>query len=174
MNPIRSKQELYGFILLACLCFALNGCGGVKPPDGLPALHPTTITVIQDGQPLADASVVLVPMDPSNTWHAGATTNAAGKASLQTHVQYDGVAQGKYYIVVSKFEAKIAEGGVAINPETDPAAYARSMSRTGSGGYDLVEPTFAKASPNVTIEVVAGTNEQTVDVGKAVRVERRN
>ena len=178
MNQIRSKQELYGFILLTCLCFALNGCGGEKLPDDIPKPYPTVITITQDGQPLAGASVVLVPMDPSNTWHAGATTDASGKATLQTHVKYDGVVPGKYYIIVSKFEPAQKEAVVVPNQETDPEGYARYMETSAKdatgGGYDLVDLKFSKASPDVTIEVVAGTNEQTVDVGKAVRVERRH
>ena len=178
MNYIRSKQELYCVILLLCLVLLLSGCAAEGLPDGMPKPYPTVITIIQDDQPLEGASVVLVPMDPSNTWHAGASTDATGKAVLLTHVKYSGVVPGKYYIVVSKYEPAQREAVVVPNQETDPEGYARYMETSvrdaTGGGHDLVDPTFGKASPNVTIEVVAGNNEQTVDVGKAVRVERRN
>ena len=160
MNQIRSKQELYGFILLTCLCLVLNGCGGEKLPDNMPKPCPTVITITQDGQPLADASVVLVPMDPSNTWHAGATTNASGNAILQTHVKYDGVVPGKYFIIVSKFEPPQGDNIGAPDAATDPEGYQRyldaSAKKTGAG-YDLVDLKFSKASSDVTIEVVAVT-----------------
>jgi len=95
-----------------------------------------------------------------DTWHAGASTDSGGKAVLMTHVKYNGVVPGKYYVVVSKFEPTRTEGGAASDPEADPEAYARSMGadvRTGSGGYDLVDLKFSKASPDVTIEVSEGS-----------------
>ena len=40
-------------------------------------------------------------------------------------------------------------------------------------GYDLVDPKFAKISPDSDIiEVKEDKNEQTINVGKAVRIER--
>ena len=177
MNYIRSKQELYGFILMTSACLILNGCGGSDLPPDMPKIYPTTITITQDDRPLEGASVVLVPMDPSNTWHAGATTDAAGNAVMLTHTQYNGVVPGKYFVIVSKFEPTRAEGVAMPDPETDPEGYARYMDAAArssvGGGHDLVDPKFAKASPNVTIEVTEGPNTQTIDVGKAVRVERR-
>ena len=177
MNKIFSKQEFCGVILLLCLCLCLNGCGEQKLPADMPKIYPTTITITQDDRPLEGASVVLTPMDPANTWYAGASTDVSGKAVLQTHMMYNGVVPGKYYIVVSKFEPARTEGGNTPNQETDPEGYARYMSAGSSskgGGFDLIDPKFSKASPDVTIEVTAGTNAQTVDVGKAVRIERKN
>jgi len=179
MNQLCSKQELNVLFLLSILFLSLIGCGESGFPPDMPQPYPATVTVTQDDQPLADASVVLVPMDPTNTWYAGGTTDATGKAVLQTHAKYNGVVPGKYFIIVSKFEPTKVEGKAAIDPETDPEGYAKAMSaggdvRTGSGGFDLVDPKFGKASPGITIEVTAGgANEQTVDVGKAVRVERK-
>ncbi len=50
---------------LALLCLLLlsaplmTGCTGQQKPKDLPELYPVKITVIQDGKPLADASVSL-------------------------------------------------------------------------------------------------------------------
>ena len=141
----------------------------------MPVPQPTVITVIQDDKPLESASIALIPMDPSNSWNAGAVTDATGKASLKTLTKYEGVVPGKYYILITKRElgqSKITPP----DPETDPQGYAKYLQESSSAmepSYDLVDLKFSKISPSTeTIEVTAGTNEKTIDVGKAVRDKR--
>ena len=50
-------KTTYSIVLLTLLCFA--GCTSQKLPDGMPKLYPVTMTVTQEGKPLADASVML-------------------------------------------------------------------------------------------------------------------
>ncbi|MDR1958459.1 MAG: DUF4198 domain-containing protein [Planctomycetaceae bacterium] len=74
------------WVLLPVLFCA--GCGE-KTPEGMPALiKNASVTVIQDGKPLADAKVVLVPTNGSSRWTVGGQTDASGIAKLVTHGQY--------------------------------------------------------------------------------------
>ena len=176
MRRIRSKQKLCGLILLAIFCISMNGCKGQQLPDGMPKPYPTTITIIQDGKPLDNAAISLVPT-AMGAWNAAGVTNASGKAQLKTLAKYDGVVPGKYYILVKKLEPHGSDEGINIpDRETDPGGYAKFLQESAKsthGGYDLVDPKFAKITPDSEIiEVVEGKNEKTIDVGKAVRIQR--
>ena len=175
MYPIQSNQKLYALILLSCFCLYLSGCAGEQLPDGMPKPYPTTITIIQDGQPLEGASIALIPMDASNSWNAGGITNASGNAAIKTLTKYDGVVPGKYYVIIKKLS--VDEIKKAPDKETDPAGYEKWLVESAKetfAGYDLVDPKFAKISPNAeTIEVIEGKNEKSIDIGKAVKIERR-
>ena len=176
MYPIQSIQKLCAIILLACSCLYLGGCAGEQLPAGMPKPYPTTITIIQDGQPLEGASIALIPMDASNSWNAGGVTNASGNAALKTLTKYDGVVPGKYYVIIKKLSTEGTKKQ-APDKETDPAGYAKFLAESAKdtfAGYDLVDPKFSKISPTAeTIEVVEGKNEKSIDIGKAVKIERR-
>ena len=141
----------------------------------MPQTYPTKITIIQDEKPLEGASIALIPMDASNSWNAGGITDASGNAALKTLTKYDGVVPGKYYVIIKKLwvdaDKKVPD------KETDPAGYEKWLVESAKetlAGYDLVDLKFSKISPDAeTIEVTAGKNEKSIDVGKAVRIERR-
>ena len=141
----------------------------------MPDPYPTVIVITQDGKPLEGASIALIPMDSSNTWNAGGSTDASGKAVLQALSRYDGVVPGKYYVIVTKRESDKRDI-TPPDPETDPRGYAKFLEESATTqvpSYDLIDPKFSKISPNAeTIDVVAGKNEKTIDVGEAVRIKR--
>ena len=89
MKKLLSAAFLVGVALVA------SGCGP-KTPDGMPPLQPTTLTVTQEGSPVADATITLKSIDGSNNFTSGGTTGANGVATLVTHGQYKGVPVGKY------------------------------------------------------------------------------
>jgi len=161
--------------VLALFCFSLGGCGGEQLPDGMPKPYPTEITVLQGGSPLEGATVALMSADPSNPWSASATTDATGKANIKIQGRYVGAVPGKYHVLVTKSETDESKF-VIPDATADPAGYAKYMNE-GSGEvlntYDLIDPKFNQLTANTeTIEVVAGKNEKTIDVGAAVRIMR--
>ncbi|GHT09827.1 hypothetical protein FACS1894170_01030 [Planctomycetales bacterium] len=62
----------------------------------MPKLYPATLTVLQDGKPLENASVVLINTDATSTWSAGGQTDAKGVVMLQTMGQFKGIPEGTY------------------------------------------------------------------------------
>ena len=175
MNGLTLKrlfQNVSGLLVLTLLC---SGCGGVqKLPEGMPKPQPTWITVMQGGSPLQGASIALIPLESSNQWHAGATTNEKGVAVLLTHGQYNGVVPGKYKIVITKRESDESQL-TAPDPATDPQGYSKYMQeskREKIATYDLVDPKFSATASQEQIEIVQGKNEKTVDVGEAVHIKK--
>jgi hypothetical protein len=160
----------------------LSGCGGPVLPSDLPKLHPTVITVLQEGKPLADAFVSMVNVDASVKWSCAARTDASGRATMQTNGMYAGAPEGTYQVVIVKQDV---EGGAdpyadAPDPNVDREAYQAwysqnaqriaAASRQQRMVYDLLDPKFGSLSTTtLELTVVPGRNQVTFDVGAAIR-----
>ncbi len=162
-------KKIFLSALFLGLAFVALGCGQ-KKPDGMPDLEPTTLKVIQDGQPLADAQISLKSLDSNNKWTCGGITGANGVATLVTHGQYKGVAVGKYKVAVSK---KVGEGDPPPPSPIDEES-ARVWKEYQDSGktyeeFNVVDPIFGIIeTTTLEVEVVKGKNELSVDVGSAV------
>jgi len=83
----------------------ITGCWGEPRPDGMPRLYPVSIIVTQEGVPLEEASVTLIPEDPANArWGPMGMTDGSGVAVMRTDGKYAGAPLGTYKVVVSKME----------------------------------------------------------------------
>lgn len=146
--------------------FALVGCTE-KRPDGMPDLHPISVTLTQDGQPLAEASVLLLSDDESLTrWGVGGSTDQNGVATIRTYGKYPGAPAGEYRVIVMKTET-----------ETDPATQNKNWTPKFPGDgekvYHLVDQQYSNpnSSPlKVTIEK-GGNKTVSFEIGKPIRQE---
>jgi len=159
------NQRFFVFFL-SVLMLSIVGCQGEKKPDGMPALHKTTLTFTQDGKPLADATITLMPLDAANTkWPSGGTTDSSGVLKVKTMTKYDGLPEGKYLVGVTKTETE----GTAAPVESSDSPGARPAVSTQKSYY-LVEKQYRLANTSgLEVEVKPGKNEKTLEVGKAVR-----
>jgi len=99
------KHTLFSFITLALVACFIAGCGGDKRPDGMPKLYPASIGITQEGEPLAGATVQLIPGDGVDSrWGPMGMTDAAGVVVLKTNARYNGAPLGTYRVTVSKVE----------------------------------------------------------------------
>lgn len=99
MRLLNSRTNVACLIGLSMLLTA--GCGPGKPPRE--PTFPVTGTVTFNGSPVADASVVLVPGDPSQKGAMG-NTDASGNFELTTYEKGDGAMSGEYRVRVFKYE----------------------------------------------------------------------
>jgi hypothetical protein len=158
-----------------CAIILMTGCGGSNLPPDMPKPYPTTITITQDGQGLEDAAVTLLPQGGS-TWYAGSRTNAQGAAQIMTQGQYPGAIPGKYKILVTKRYSDPSKITFP-DPNVDPAGYTKAMEESAKNvevlnSYNLIDPKYASAEATPEeIEIVAGSNTKTIDVGKAVKIK---
>lgn len=163
----------YFSLVFAVFCVCLFGCSGEERPEGMPQLFSCSMTIQQDGQPLADASITLVPLDDSNRWGSGGTTDANGVLRPMTYGKFPGVPEGKYKILVQK---TITENELPPLPmdatEADQKAYAQQVKANPPQQFDLVDVKFKKADTTpleITVEK-GGSNSFPLDVGAAVKV----
>ncbi|MDR2171354.1 MAG: carboxypeptidase-like regulatory domain-containing protein [Planctomycetaceae bacterium] len=152
------------FIVLFIFVTIIFGCGDKSRPVDLPPLYPCTITITQDGKPLAEASVTLEPADPANVkYKASALTGADGSVKMKTY-GFDGTPIGKYKIVVTKIINENIE--VKLNESTG------KEEATSYQKYRLVEPKFTSAETTPLEIEVNGKDkklQKNCDVGKPIK-----
>jgi hypothetical protein len=89
-------------VLLSISTVFLSNCKNPSVHEGLPALYPCKITIIQDRKPLEGATVSFRSEEGNIHWIISGLTNANGVAEMQTHMRYNGVPAGHYKVTVSK------------------------------------------------------------------------
>jgi len=100
------------------------GCSGGEPA-GRPARVPAGGVVLENGQPVAGATVVFIPI--AHKQGAAATTDDSGRFSLMTFNPEDGAVPGSYQVTIRKVELlpgkaiKSSEGGSGEGGEDDEA-----------------------------------------------------
>jgi hypothetical protein len=156
-------NRIIGLFVLFFVVYLLTGCSN-KYPDGMPKLYSAQVTIVGDGQPIANAMVTLMPIDQENSrWASGGQTDYNGVAILKTQGVYSGAAIGRYKVCISK-------------TETDPVApVGPDESPPEANFYNLIEPKFGDIATTTEVEVIAGKNIWKIDVGKPVRqlIEKR-
>jgi hypothetical protein len=150
--------------ILFIVVLILGGCSDSGKPSDLPSLYPCTITVTQDGLPLAEAAVELVSTDPAGAkYRAASITGKDGKVSMTTY-GFSGVPIGKYKVVISK---NIQDDLVyADNPSTGQKEI------TSFQKYQTVEPKFSSAETTPHEIEITGKDKKTdhiFDVEKSVK-----
>lgn len=155
--------------LLLGIAIVAAGCQDLPVPDDLPPLLPVTILVMQDAQPLSEATVVLA--SPDFHWSVGGVTDAAGVAVLWTSGRYRGAPAGSYRVTVTKDEV-VEKPNPRHRPGVDNMPVLGMCIQTVEPKYRL-----AKTTP---LELVIGedllqnaTPHATFDVGKPCSIPVR-
>lgn len=166
-------------LISGCLLAIVIGCGEPRP-EGLPELYPATITVTQDGSPLAGAAVTLLPQDAALArWPAGGTTDSSGVVTLHTYSTYPGAPAGTFKVTVSKTttegEPRPTHPGADATP-AELSAYDRAMK---TGNFEVFQVVAAEhrmpSTTKLSIDVTpSGPNQFTLDVGPAVKEKEVN
>jgi hypothetical protein len=148
---------IYFLPLIVLLFTCCTGCGGAKTPDGMPQLFPCEIVLVQEGQPLVDATVTAQSADSS--WNATGGTDTDGKAVLFTQGKYQGVPVGKYKVIISKNVT-----------EKEPSTF-EGKPATKEVAYSLVEEKYQEVQTSpLEIEITAdGKHSFHLDAGKTVK-----
>ena len=111
-----------GAILLLAI---LTGCVDQRLPAGLPDIYPCTLTILQEGQPLSGAMILLYSQNEPCPWTISGTTNEYGVAQMLTHGRYPGVPQGDWAVTIMKniavFNEKRTDGMEDVYAKVDPA-----------------------------------------------------
>ncbi|MDR1960343.1 MAG: carboxypeptidase-like regulatory domain-containing protein [Planctomycetaceae bacterium] len=148
-------------LILFLFCATLTGCNRNSPrPDDLPELSLCKITVTQNGVPLQDAEVAIFSKDTSAKYrNATGTTDTEGIAEMRTY-GFSGVPVGTYKVTVKKTVLEGAKEYVDDYGATQVS---------GGKDYNFVNRRYLdEKTTDLEIEITAGKNEISVDVGKPV------
>jgi len=156
-----------------CLVLLPTGCGPALP-KGFPKLYPATLTVTQEGQPLADAEVLLYSAtDSSFRWVVRGKTDQSGQAHLTTvataQVIVRGAPQGKFKVTVIKNRADEIPVLSPVASQAEAAAYRAEMVKLRPKIYWYVEEQYIDVGKTpIEIEIEAKKNVIAVDAGKKI------
>ena len=161
--------------LLAVLVFAFPGCQGELRPDGMPKLHPCTITITQEGKPLEMALVSLVAEDEDlSQWATGGFTDQDGKCVPHVRGKFRGVPAGKFKVMVSKTETEESKMGNAPPEELSASEkekwWDRRYAEKIKSFQRVAEKYMMPATTDLEIEVLPKTNVFTFDVGAPTNI----
>jgi len=136
------------------------GCGPQGPPrpSDLPTLHLVSITITQEGTPLAGASVILTSKTPQTYSTASGTTDAAGVVVPRTY-GFEGIPVGQYTVSVSK---------TAIEGATEQMDGSTPI-QVGGKIYQYVGKEYLETRTSPLSIDVSAAMETTLDVGASVR-----
>lgn len=159
------------FALLGAVALsAVVGCGGPKKPADLPELYPVKITVIQDGQPLEGASVMLNDPSLQVRFVMGGQTDAKGVAEIKTDAQFSGAPAGEFKVTIRKTTEPESAGEAPID-SAERAEWEAKQAELANQMADTVDLKFGDmAQTPETITVGPGGVEKTVDVGEKVNI----
>ena len=143
------------------LCLVvLQGCGmGAKKPDWLPKLTPCKITLTQEGIPVdgANINIVAPPGAEPLEWLIFGSSDEKGVVYPLVQI-YKGVPQGEYIVTVEKFDNEYTND---INHPLNE--------------YLVIDPQYVSPATS-TLKLIVGDSpvDQTFDLGKPVRIKRKN
>jgi len=157
--------------LLLSISF-LIGCGGPSRPADLPRLYPVSLTVIQEGEPLAGATVQLFPEDPALAqWSPMGITDASGTVALKTNAIYNGAPLGSYKITVSKIELEPHPNPEWGLDDNHPNYMRYLQIERNLKLYSYVESLYGSIENTpLRVEVMPRQKNYTVDAGEKIRV----
>lgn len=142
------------------------GCAPSDMPEGMPELHPVTLTIVQSGTPLEGATVQLVPQDSANSrWACGGTSDAMGKVIVQTLGKFPGAPIGTYKATVYKTLVEDMTPGVEDSPSSTKVFET----------FLLVDPKFQSAE-TTTIEVTVASGDNSpppIDLGAPMKLKQK-
>jgi len=164
----------YKLPLFSCVAvsFLFAGCGERLPP-GMPKLYKTTITIVQDGNPLVGASVVAISDNFETTpWTSGGVTDESGSVELKTQGRYRGMPAGTYLVTVSKIEGPLGlELPQKPNTDEEIREYDRIQKQIESNSFHIVDEKYMKQDSTPLKLEIKGTTRERFDVSPAVKVK---
>ena len=161
------------FLLLCMLGFTLLiGCSKGRPAD-MPKVAPVSLTLMDGGSPLADATVLFISENPVNSITVGGTSDSSGVVALYTTLgtfSDKGAPTGKYKITVQKdhpiVQTKTDEELKAMGPG-EIAAHSRKLMAERDAKPKLVPLKLTKSSTTpLTIDVAEKDTSLTIDLAE--------
>ncbi|MDR0611002.1 MAG: hypothetical protein LBG58_12890 [Planctomycetaceae bacterium] len=74
----------------------------LERPEGMPELHPCSITVTFGGEVMEAVMVYLIPFESDTPWKPSGSTNKNGKVIPSTSYGFKGVPAGKYTVAFTR------------------------------------------------------------------------
>jgi uncharacterized lipoprotein YajG len=171
---ISNSNSTKFFVVMALSFLMFTSCNREPIPEGMPKLYSSKVIITQSGNRLDGASVILFNLDvPQAPWVVGGVTDSNGVCTLKTLGKFNGAPVGKYKITVIKTTTTPSETSklpVPTDQQAQEEYYAKIQKEEKH--YNHVNLKYQlPTTTDLEIEIIAGKNEKTFDVGEAIKEE---
>ncbi len=153
----------------AVLVLLFSGCQ--KAPTGFPNVVPCRITVVKDGDPLPQTTVILVSDSPKE-WFSSGETDASGKTEINTtlsNFSRSGAPEGHYKVTLNQIpqlkETK-SQQELFDMPASEKAAYIAKQEKLIRESRAFPLEFESHVTTPIEIDVKKGEPALTIDVAQ--------
>ncbi|MDR1964214.1 MAG: hypothetical protein LBQ50_10580 [Planctomycetaceae bacterium] len=95
-------KKIIVLLLITVSCISCNYRPKLERPEGMPELHPCSVTVTFGGSAMQAVIVSLIPVESNSEWKPTGTTDKNGTAMPSASYGFKGVPEGKYFVAFTR------------------------------------------------------------------------
>lgn len=103
-NTMNHKSSITFFVVFSIFVLSVSGCGTGAPP-GFPQVVPCEVSILKDGVPLPQVTVLFVSDGGAKEWFVSGETDVSGVTTVYTSINnysQKGAPEGTYKITLSQ------------------------------------------------------------------------
>jgi len=161
-------------LVLLIFAFSLSGCGpGV--PEGFPKIVPCEITVVKDGAPLPQTTVILASQEGPKDWFASGETDASGVTKISTSINSyskSGAPEGTYKVTLNQIpqvKHEKSQQELFDMPAAEKAAYQAKMNQLIKDSRSFPLEFESYVTTPITLEITKAESKYVIDVSKWIQ-----
>ena len=158
---------------LLILVFAISGCD-TKTPPGFPTVVPCEISVLKDGVPLPQVTVILVS-EGAKEWFASGETNSSGVTKISTSINSfskTGAPEGTYKVTLNQIpqiKDEKSQQELFDMPSAEKAAYIAKREQSIKESRSFPLEFESHLTTPISIEVSKAESKYIVDVSQWIK-----
>ena len=169
-KTMNDKSSIPIFVFLLIFTFFVSGCGPGAPP-GFPQVVPCEISVLKDGVPLPQVTVILVS-DGAKEWFASGETDASGVTKINTSINsysQAGVPEGTYKVTFNQIpQVKVEKSQQELfdMAPVEKAAYQAKMEQLIKESRSFPLEFESHLTTPIFVEITKAKSKYVIDVSQ--------
>ena len=165
---MNTRSTVPFLVSLLIFTFSMTGCGP-NAPQGFPKVVPCEVTILKDGVPLSQVTVIFVS-EGAKEWFASGETNASGITKINTSINnYSklGAPEGKYKITLNQIpQVKVEKSQQELfdMPPAERAAYQAKMDQLIKEARSFPMEFESHLTTPISMEITKAASQYTIDV----------
>jgi len=161
------------FVFLSFFTFSISGCGP-GTPAGFPPVVPCEVTVLKEGVPLPQVTVILVS-EGTKEWFASGQTNASGVVNIHTSLgtfTKAGAPEGTYKVTLNQIpqvEGEKSQQELFDMSPAEKAAYQARMDQLIQDSRSFPLEFGSHLTTPISMEVAKAESKYAIDVTQWIR-----
>ena len=167
---MNDRSSIPIFVFLLIFTFSVSGCGPGAPP-GFPQVVPCEISLVKDGVPLPQVTVLLVS-EGGKEWFVSGETDANGVTKINTSINtysQAGAPEGTYKVTLSQIpqiQSEKSQQEIFDMSPAEKAAYKAKMDQLIKEARSFPLEFESHITSPIFIEVTKAESKYVIDVSQ--------